>query len=90
MFENIFNTVMDMKGKKKDNMEARMDIPLFCHYKNIELVYDELYVAKPNVNFTLDNNAQLIVYQWLKSLCFPDGHASNISRLVNLEDCILY
>jgi hypothetical protein len=26
----------------------------------------------------------------LKSLHFLDGHASNISRLVNLEDCILY
>jgi len=90
MFENIFNTVMDMKGKKRDNMEARMDIPLFCHHKNIELVYDESYVAKPNVNFTLDNNAQLIICQWLKSLCFPNEHASNISRLVNLKDYILY
>jgi hypothetical protein len=27
MFENIFNMVMDVKGKKKDNMKARMDIP---------------------------------------------------------------
>jgi hypothetical protein len=26
----------------------------------------------------------------LKSLCFPNGYASNISRLVNLEDCRLY
>ena len=23
-------------------------------------------------------------------MCFPDGHASNISRLVNSEDCKLY
>jgi hypothetical protein len=28
MFENIFNTVMDMKGKTKDNIKARMDIAL--------------------------------------------------------------
>jgi hypothetical protein len=31
-----------------------------------------------------------LFYQWLKSLRFPDGHASNISRLVNLKDCRLY
>jgi len=32
----------------------------------------------------------VLVYKWLKSLRFPDGHASNLSRLVNIEDCRLY
>jgi hypothetical protein len=67
-------------------MNARMYIPLFCHHKNIELVYDESWVIKPKTNFVLDKNTQLIVYQWLKSLCFPDWYALDISRLVNLED----
>jgi hypothetical protein len=39
MFENIFNTIMDVKGKTKDNIKARMNIALFCHHKNMELVY---------------------------------------------------
>ena len=47
MFENIFNTVMDVKGKTKDNINARLDIALFCNHKNMELVYDESRVAKP-------------------------------------------
>ena len=38
MFENIFNTVMDMKGKTKDNIKARLDITLFYNRKNMELV----------------------------------------------------
>jgi len=38
----------------------------------------------------LEKNAQLLVYKWLKILRFSDGHASNISRLVNIEDCRLY
>ena len=38
----------------------------------------------------LEKNAQLLVYKWLKSMCFPDGHASNISRLVITEECRLY
>jgi hypothetical protein len=90
VFENIFNTIIDVKGKIKDNIKAIMDITLFCHRKNIELVYAESQVAKPKASFALDNNAQLLVYQWLKSLYFPDVHASNISRLINLEDCRLY
>jgi len=90
MFENIFNTVMDVKGKTKDNIKARLDIALYCNRKNMELVYDESRVAKPRASFMLEKNAQLLVYKWLKSLRFPDGHASNISRLVNIEDCRLY
>jgi hypothetical protein len=39
-FENIFNMMMDAKGKIKDNMKARMDIPLFFHRKNMKFVYD--------------------------------------------------
>jgi hypothetical protein len=90
VFENIFNTVMDMKGKTNDNIKARRDIALFCYRKNMKLIYVVSRVAKPKANFALDKNVQLLVYQWLKSLCFHDGQALNISSLVNLEDCKLY
>jgi len=36
VFENIFNTVMDVKGKTKDNIKARLDVALFYNRKNIE------------------------------------------------------
>ena len=54
------------------------------------MVYNGSRVAKSKASFTLDKNAQLLVYQWPKSLHFPNGHASNISRLLNLEDWRLY
>jgi hypothetical protein len=52
----------------------------------MELVYIGSRVAKSKANFALDKNTQLLVYKWLKSLCFPDRHASSIPRLVNLKD----
>jgi len=55
--------VIDMKGKTEDNIKSRMDITLFCHFKNIELVYVGSYIAIPKASFTLDKNAQLLVYQ---------------------------
>ena len=80
MFENIFNTVINVKGKTntvinvkgktKDNIKARKDITLFCHRKNTKLVNVVSQVTKPKASFTLDKNTQLLVYQWLKSLCF--------------------
>jgi len=62
MFKNIFNTVMNVKRKIKDKIKVRMDISLFCHHKNMELVYDGSRIAKPKVSFTFDNNAQLLIY----------------------------
>jgi hypothetical protein len=71
-------------------MKDIMDIPLFCYSENIKLVYDESWVVKSKVGFSLDKNAQSLVYQWFRSLRFLDGHISNISKLMNLEDCRLY
>jgi len=62
MFENILNMVIDVKGKAKVNIKDRMYIPLFCHHKIIELVYDESRIVKSKTNFILDNNEQLLVY----------------------------
>jgi len=75
---------------KEQNIKARLDIALFCNRKNMELVLDWSQVAKPRAHFMLEKNAQLLVYKWLKSLRFPDRHASNISRLVNMEEWRLY
>ena len=63
MFENTFNTMMNIKGKTKDNMKARMNIPLLCHHKNMDLVYNGSRVTKPKASFFVDKNAQLLVYQ---------------------------
>ena len=42
VFENTFNTVMDVKEKTKNNIKARMDIALFCHRKNIFIIFSIL------------------------------------------------
>jgi hypothetical protein len=63
MFQNIFNTVMDVTGKTKDTIKARLDVALFCNRQNIELVRDESRVAKPKASFVLEKNPQLLVYK---------------------------
>jgi hypothetical protein len=41
------------------------------------------YVLKKQSHFILDNDAQFLVYEYLKSLWFFNGYASVIARLVN-------
>jgi hypothetical protein len=57
VFENIFNTVMDVKRKTKDNIKARLDVALFGNRKNIKLVCDGSRVTKPRTSFVLEKNA---------------------------------
>ncbi|KAL0283110.1 UNVERIFIED_CONTAM: hypothetical protein Sangu_2910700 [Sesamum angustifolium] len=37
MFDNIFNTVMDIKGKTKDNMNAHKNLKIICNHPELEL-----------------------------------------------------
>jgi hypothetical protein len=59
IFENLFNIIINVKGKTNDNKKDRMDITLFCYRKNIEFVHDGLRVTKPKTNFVLNKNTQL-------------------------------
>ncbi|XP_058767341.1 uncharacterized protein LOC131641034 [Vicia villosa] len=36
-FDNVFNTVMDVKGKTKDNEKARQDMKKWCNRRELEL-----------------------------------------------------
>lgn len=40
VFDNIFNTIMNMKRKIKDNMKVRINLALYCDHKNIKLIHD--------------------------------------------------
>ena len=55
--------VIDVKGKTKDNMKARMDLALYCDHHDIELLNDRLHVAKLKTTFALDNGSQLLIYE---------------------------
>jgi hypothetical protein len=57
IFENIFNMVMDVKGKTDENIKAKMNITLFCHHKNMELFYVGSRFAKSKANLALNKNA---------------------------------
>ena len=38
MFDNIFYTIMDVKGKTKDNLKVRVDMKNICKRPLLELV----------------------------------------------------
>ncbi|KAK2429708.1 hypothetical protein QL285_028127 [Trifolium repens] len=80
-FDNIFNTVMDVQGKTKDNEKARKDVELYCNRKDLELkTLPNKKLLKPKANFSLTSSEAKLVCQWLKELKMPDGYSSNLAR----------
>ena len=90
VFDNVFNTLMDVKGKTKDNIQARMDMTVICKRKELELVKSNGRTLKPKASFTLTKKEQKRVCDWVKGLKLPDGFASNIARCVNVDECKFY
>ncbi|CAM8940897.1 unnamed protein product [Rhodiola kirilowii] len=87
VFENIFNTVMNVKGKTKDNgAGCREDIATYCKRPELELRMSRGRMIGNKAKYTLTSNEKTEVLEWIKCLAFPDGFASNLGRCVNLQE----
>ncbi|CAA7049001.1 unnamed protein product [Microthlaspi erraticum] len=83
-FDNIMNTVLNVKGKTKDNLKSRLDLPAIC-------VRDELHVSEdgkgPSPIFRLEGAAKDEFFQWIiHNVKFPDGYASNLRNCVDSQE----
>ncbi|KAK4390156.1 hypothetical protein Sango_2078900 [Sesamum angolense] len=89
MFDNIFNTVMNIKGKTKDNLNIRKNLKIIC--KRPKLDVDE---RRPNVMpialYTLTKEQKMRICEWISHLKFPDGYASNLARCVDMKEMRLH
>ncbi|KAJ7949303.1 Transposon protein, putative, CACTA, En/Spm sub-class [Quillaja saponaria] len=90
VFDNVFNTVMNMKGKTKDNPNARMDLKLFCKRPELELKECNGKLITPKASYSLSKLQLKEVCEWIKDLRLLDGYTVNLACCVNMEDCKLY
>ncbi|XP_048604928.1 uncharacterized protein LOC125582331 [Brassica napus] len=83
-FDNIMNTLMNVKGKSKDTIKSRLDISLFCDREHLHV---DSNGQAPFPPYTLDKNARTSLLECVKhSVKFPDGYASDLARCVDLEN----
>ena len=85
-FDNLFNTVMDVPGKTKDCVKARMDLPEYCRRKELwlqEKQNNKFFKPKASYSFTRDQKRKIC--EWVEQLKMPAGHASNLGKCVDME-----
>ncbi|KAK6115444.1 hypothetical protein DH2020_007713 [Rehmannia glutinosa] len=88
VFENVFNTVMNVKGKTKDTSKSRDELNGYCNRPEFER--DSATGKYPKACYTLDKQSKTALCEWVSSLKFPDGYASNLGRCVDMENLKLY
>ncbi|XP_045791903.1 uncharacterized protein LOC123886649 [Trifolium pratense] len=69
LFDNVFNTVMKVKKKTKDNDKARRDLAIICQHSDLELIeHDNGKTTKPKANYCFSSNEAKKVCEWIKEL----------------------
>ena len=84
--EAVFGTIVGIPDKTTDNVKARVDQVRLCNRPKLDMVPPRASKSwgKPKANFVLTRAQRREVLEWLQTLMFPDGYATNLKRGVNL------
>ncbi|KAL0419334.1 UNVERIFIED_CONTAM: hypothetical protein Sradi_1346900 [Sesamum radiatum] len=85
VFDNIFNTVMDIKEKMKDHMNAHRDLKITCNRPELELNQHRPNVI-PKAVYTLLKEQKMRVCERIRGLKFSDGYASNLPCYIDMKE----
>ena len=82
VFENVFNTVLDVEGKTKGNEKVREYMKRLC--RRHELERDEATGKFPKACCTLDKARKQVLCE------FPNEYATNMGRCVDMRKVKLF
>ena len=83
VFDNVFNTIMEVEGKTKDTYKSREELNEYC--RRPELAWNVTTGKYPKACYTMDKKGKQALCEWVKKLRFPDGYASNMARCVDMR-----
>jgi len=83
--ENLIGTILNIIGKTKDTVKARLDLKDLGIKEELQLTEDGDSCEMPNARYTLSKEKKKAFCDFLREVKFPDGFASNISRCVSAD-----
>ncbi|XP_068339221.1 uncharacterized protein [Pyrus communis] len=87
VFDTLVGTVLDIEGKTKDTVQARLDLERMGIRSSLWMKKVGGTLKKGHPFFTVKPNGKKEFFNFISSVKFPDGYASNISRCVNVSGC---
>lgn len=84
-FYNIFNIVIDVQGKSKDNEKVRKNMEIWCNRKELELKpQSNGKLLKPKDTYRLTSQEVKAVCRWLNELRIPYEYPSNLNGALSV------
>ncbi|XP_048502914.2 uncharacterized protein LOC104883277 [Beta vulgaris subsp. vulgaris] len=80
--DNILSTLMNIKGKTKDTIKARIDLMNMGIRADLHPILEGDKVRVPLASYTLNSTAKAAICEMFATMKSPDGYLSNISRCV--------
>lgn len=76
VFDNVFNTIMNVPRKTKDSDKEKLDLPSICLRGDLEMhPQPNGKMAKTKEQISLIFEEAKLVCKWIKELKMPDGYA---------------
>jgi hypothetical protein len=85
--EAMLGTFLDIAGKSKDSISARLDLEDMGVRKNLHLKHDGDSYTLPRAPFMMTKDQKLAFCVFIKNVKFPDGYASSLSRCISADEC---
>ncbi|XP_073122021.1 uncharacterized protein [Henckelia pumila] len=86
VFESLINTLMNVKGKSKDNLAARLDMLQMGVRPELTPKFGEKRTYLPLAACSFTKKEKLQVCQSLMDIKVPEGYSSNTKNLVCLSE----
>ena len=83
MCDSVLRTLLSIDGKSKDTDKARLDLTDMNIRRKLHLYKVGNKWKKPHASYTLSIGERKKFCQFIKSVRFPDGFASNLAKNVN-------
>ncbi|CAL8999749.1 unnamed protein product [Prunus brigantina] len=85
VFDTLVGTILDIEGKTKDTIKAHLDLERMGIRRGLWMNRDGDKARRDLTFFAMKPNDKKDFLQFVSSVKFPDGYASNIARCVNVD-----
>ncbi|KAI5350980.1 hypothetical protein L3X38_003871 [Prunus dulcis] len=80
VFDTLVGTILDIEGKTKDTIKARLDLERMGIRRGLWMNRDSDKARRDLAFFSMKPNDKKKFLKFVSSVKFPDGYASNIAR----------
>ncbi|CAL9011100.1 unnamed protein product [Prunus brigantina] len=85
VFDTLMGTILDIEGKTKDTIKARLDLEKMGIRRGLWMKRDSHKARRDLAFFSMKPNDKKEFLKFVSTIKFPDGYASNIARCVNVD-----